>query len=229
MKLTVMHITVHSIIQKLKNKHTSLKKYTNWESWGISHFDITRGEKKQIFPTFIHASSCFKVSSVCFAWETSFHLGLTLALGSKILTDLMYRCFLVAVNNNLLPSVTNFLIPVIRVSTESPGMSGWIDMRTSSYPLLSERHTRLKWEEIFFISCFTGSPNANCFETAKIGRNIQTKICLKVNLKSWDVEIYENVRKTFLTHSNSFGDMIFSLQCIYMHPYMGIFYSIIAK
>ena len=42
---------VHFNIQKLKNKHTFLKKYTNWESWGISHFDRTRGEKNQIFPT----------------------------------------------------------------------------------------------------------------------------------------------------------------------------------
>ena len=51
MKLTVMHITVHFIIQKLKNKHIFLKKYTNWESWGISQFDKTRGEKNQKFPT----------------------------------------------------------------------------------------------------------------------------------------------------------------------------------
>ena len=29
-------ITVNFIIQKLKNKHIFLKKYTNWESWGTS-------------------------------------------------------------------------------------------------------------------------------------------------------------------------------------------------
>ena len=45
-------IIVHFIIQKLKNKHTFLIKYTNWESLGISHFDRTRGEKNQIFPTY---------------------------------------------------------------------------------------------------------------------------------------------------------------------------------
>ena len=177
-------IIVHSIIQKLKNKH----KYTNWESWGISHFDITRGEKKQIFPTFIHASSCFKVSSVCFAWETSFHLGLALALGSKILTDLMYRCFLVAVNNNLLPSVTNFLILVMRVSTESPGMSGWIDMRTSSYPLLSERHTRLKWEEIFLSPVLQGHPTQIVLKQLRLVEISKLKLVWKL---TWRAETWK--------------------------------------
>ena len=42
---------VRFIIQKLKNKHTFLKKCTNWEIWGISYFDRMRGEKNQIFPT----------------------------------------------------------------------------------------------------------------------------------------------------------------------------------
>jgi hypothetical protein len=45
------NITVHFIIQKLKNKHTFLKKYTNWESWGSSYFDRTRGDKNKIFRT----------------------------------------------------------------------------------------------------------------------------------------------------------------------------------
>ena len=35
------------IIQKLKNKHIFL----NWGSWGTSHFDKTRWDKNQIFPT----------------------------------------------------------------------------------------------------------------------------------------------------------------------------------
>ena len=42
-------IIVSFIVQKLKNKHL-LQKYTNWESWGTSHFDRTRGDKNQIFP-----------------------------------------------------------------------------------------------------------------------------------------------------------------------------------
>ena len=48
-------IIVHFNIQKLKNKHTFLKKYTNWESWGSSYFDRTRGDKNQIFRTLISA------------------------------------------------------------------------------------------------------------------------------------------------------------------------------
>ena len=38
---------VHFFIQKLKNKHTFLKT----EKAKFSHFDRTRGDKKQIFPT----------------------------------------------------------------------------------------------------------------------------------------------------------------------------------
>ena len=55
-------IIVHFIIQKLKNEHTFLKKYTNWESWGISHFDRTRVEKNQIFPTKVTNLVCGKIS-----------------------------------------------------------------------------------------------------------------------------------------------------------------------
>jgi hypothetical protein len=33
-------VIVHFIIKKSKNKHTFLKKYTNWESWGISWREI---------------------------------------------------------------------------------------------------------------------------------------------------------------------------------------------
>ena len=66
----VSDIIVHFIIQKLKNKPTFLKKYTNCESWGISHFDRTRGEKNQIFPTLVFPHF---LSSVC-------HSGLDLDL-----------------------------------------------------------------------------------------------------------------------------------------------------
>ena len=55
-------ILVHFIIQKLKNEHTFLKKYTNRESWGISHFDRTRGEENQIFPTKVTNLVCGKIS-----------------------------------------------------------------------------------------------------------------------------------------------------------------------
>ena len=39
------------IIQKLKSKHTSHKKYTNWAKLIFSRFEGTRGEKNQIFRT----------------------------------------------------------------------------------------------------------------------------------------------------------------------------------
>ena len=41
-------IIVNFIIQKFKSKHTSVKKYTNWDKLTIflSRFEGTRGEKK---------------------------------------------------------------------------------------------------------------------------------------------------------------------------------------
>ena len=43
------YIIVHLIIQKLKNKHAFLKT----EKAKSSHFDRMRGDKNQIFPTFM--------------------------------------------------------------------------------------------------------------------------------------------------------------------------------
>ena len=42
-------IIVHFNIQKLKNKHT----FIQTEKAKSTHFDRTRGDKKQIFPTLI--------------------------------------------------------------------------------------------------------------------------------------------------------------------------------
>ena len=42
-------IIVHFIIQKWKNKHT----FIQTEKAKSSHFDRTRGDKKQIFPTYV--------------------------------------------------------------------------------------------------------------------------------------------------------------------------------
>ena len=50
-------IIVHFIIQKLKNKPTFLKKYTN-EKAKFSHFDRTRGDKNQIFLTEANSYEC---------------------------------------------------------------------------------------------------------------------------------------------------------------------------
>ena len=45
-----MHIIVHFIIQKLKNKQTFLKKYTNWESWEIWNLTEKEDRKTRYFP-----------------------------------------------------------------------------------------------------------------------------------------------------------------------------------
>ena len=52
-KCVKQNIIVHSIIQKLKNKHT---KSMQTEKAKSSHFDRTRGDKKQIFPTLVCSS-----------------------------------------------------------------------------------------------------------------------------------------------------------------------------
>ena len=57
------NIIVHFILQKLKSKHTSLKKYTNWAktNWAklwhtfFSRLERTRGEKIQIFCSLVHS------------------------------------------------------------------------------------------------------------------------------------------------------------------------------
>ena len=46
-------IIVHFNIQKLKNKQT----FIQTEKAKSSHFDRTRGDKKQIFPTYINSGS----------------------------------------------------------------------------------------------------------------------------------------------------------------------------
>ena len=54
-------IIVHFIIQKLKNKHTFLKKpqkVAKLSKAKFSHFEGTRGDKKQIFPTQIDMYGC---------------------------------------------------------------------------------------------------------------------------------------------------------------------------
>ena len=42
---------MHFIIQKLKNKHTFLKNIQTEKVEETTHFDRTRGDKNQIFPT----------------------------------------------------------------------------------------------------------------------------------------------------------------------------------
>ena len=49
-KCVKQNIILHFIIKKLKNKHTFLKKYTNWESWGISHLTEREERKSRYFP-----------------------------------------------------------------------------------------------------------------------------------------------------------------------------------
>ena len=49
------NIIVNFIIQKLKNKHTFLKKYKKPEKAKFSHFDRTRGDKNQIFLNIVSA------------------------------------------------------------------------------------------------------------------------------------------------------------------------------
>ena len=57
------NISVNFILQKLKSKHTSLKKYTNWAktNWAklwhtfFSRLERTRGEKIQIFCSLVHS------------------------------------------------------------------------------------------------------------------------------------------------------------------------------
>ena len=55
------NIIVNFIIQKLKSKHTSLKKYTNWDKLSIffSCFEGTRGEKTQIFRLLVSCTTLF--------------------------------------------------------------------------------------------------------------------------------------------------------------------------
>ena len=53
-----LDIVVNSIVQKLKSKHTSLKKYTNWDKLG--NFSLVLREQKekktQIFRTWFLSS-----------------------------------------------------------------------------------------------------------------------------------------------------------------------------
>ena len=51
-------VIVNFIIEKLKSKHTSLKKYTNWAKIFFSRFEGTRGERNQIFRTLDNNIEC---------------------------------------------------------------------------------------------------------------------------------------------------------------------------
>ena len=53
-----LDIVVNSIVQKLKSKHTSLKKYTNWDKLGNFSLVLREQEEKktQIFRTWFLSS-----------------------------------------------------------------------------------------------------------------------------------------------------------------------------
>ena len=77
--------------------------------------------------------------------------------------------------------------------------------------LFSQKHMFINFLGAYSHIIQGGQTQTGFFKTAMRDRNKQVEFCLKVALKSWDVDNYENVRHTY--HAQTVSEIWFLFLC----------------